>query len=930
MEQRIELPRGTRARSPSQVTSVPATEKPAGRPRRSVQTRLIVSALGVVLVTTLCSAIVVYRVAVSALRKEVVVTLESAADDAKQELERWLEGQRSLLDVVATLDGVAELAVAEGTRGGGRDPTTRRDLRDHVLALFQRVQSGPAGVEELQLLSAVGGQVLLSTVPANVGSYAVSAPYFLEGRRGRALQPIYPSPSNGRPRLTIATSVRDQSGQGVGVLVAHLDLQAVEQLVRPSNAALAGVDAFLVNRFREFVSAERFGRAEYRRGVTSEAIEAVRQGRNGTGEYVTYNGRPVIGAWRWLPEVELGLLVEQPRAIAIAPARTLLGVVILSSLTVMLFLSIGVVAAMRRVTRPILQLVDAAARVADGDFTTRAAVSSDDEMGLLARSFNQMTEQLDRLVQGWRGQVTATEDALRQAHESKALLQSIVDNASTLICVVDLEERLLLANARFRQLFPSTIPGSGQAVREAMTTPGAAALADHVAEARRRNATIECECQFGEEANRHNWQVATFPLRTAEGTTFAFGLIGTDLTERARAEEERRLTDAHVQQARKLESLGVMAGGIAHDFNNILGAILANADMATLEPNLSVAARDALREIATAARRASELTRQMLAYAGRSSLERSVVDVHEILHDMARLVRASHSKRIELTLTLGEGPAWTLADPSQISQVALNILTNAMEAIGSNVGLVAVTSGVAETCPSIGVSPSGLGWHRITVTDTGHGMTEETKRRIFEPFFSTKQSGRGLGLSAVVGILRACGGALDVQSTPGQGTRFELYLPRAAAPLPSEPGSLEPEAVTRQLTALVVDDEESLLGVSRRMLEHEGFTVLTATNGEDGLTTFRDHKTTIDLVVLDLTMPGMDGFETLHAIRASAPTLPIVVASGYDARDRVDDLRIPGTFFLQKPFGLDTLQQLLRTVVPHTHNHDAAKARSPS
>ncbi|HEX4932755.1 MAG TPA: response regulator [Gemmatimonadaceae bacterium] len=877
--------------------------------------------LGVVSITTLCSSYLLYRGAVAALRDDVGRALESAADDATRELERWLANQRALLDVVATLDDVVSLAStaaasAEAAPPPGRGAAPEQVQAERVLALLQRLRRGPADAEELQLLSAVGGRVLVSTVPANVGTYAVSAPYFREGRRGRAVQPVYPSPSTGRPRLSVATPVRDAAGQAVGVVVAHLDLQAVERVLRPASATRDGVDAYLVNSFREFVSAARFGRSGYRRGVTSRAIEEVRQGRSGTGEYATFDGQAVIGVWRWLPGVELGLLVEQSRAVAIAPARQLLGVVIVTSVAAMLLLSFGVVAVMRRVTRPVLQLADAAARVAAGDFTPRAEATSDDEVGLLATSFNRMTEQLDQLVRGMREQVEATRGALRQAHESQSLLQSIVDNASTIICVVGMDERQLQANQRFRQLFLSTGAAAGHPLSDVLTIWGGGALTAQLAEARRADTAIERECELGDEAERHHWQVATFPLRTADGTTFAMGLIGTDLTERARAEEERRLTDARVQQARKLESLGVMAGGIAHDFNNILGAILANADLASHEPHLVPDVREALREIVTAARRASELTRQMLAYAGRASFETSPVDVHEILRDMARLVRASHSKRVELTLELGDAPAWTLADPSQLSQVALNLLTNAMEAIGPDVGRVAVSSAVVEACPTLGASPTGLGWHRISVTDTGHGMTEETKRRIFEPFFSTKQPGRGLGLSAVVGILRGSGGALDVHSVPGHGTRFDVYLPRYAAPESVATVAPGPGTTERRGTALVVDDEEALLSVTRRMLEGVGFTVLTAASGEDGVATFRRHAGGIDLVILDLTMPGMDGFEALHAMRGLAPTLPIIVASGYDARDRVEDLRIPGVFFLQKPYGRQALLELARAAVP--------------
>ena len=325
--------------------------------------------------------------------------------------------------------------------------------------------------------------------------------------------------------------------------------------------------------------------------------------------------------------------------------------------------------------------------------------------------------------------------------------------------------------------------------------------------------------------------------------------------------------------------------------------------------------RESLEEIVTASRRAADLTRQMLAYAGRASFETATFDLRGIIRDMAGLVRASHSKRIELGLELGDEPVWILGDSAQLSQVVLNLLTNAMEAIGDDVGRVSVTCAPTLASPPLageGGAAAATGWCRVSVRDSGAGMDAETQRRIFEPFFTTKQSGRGLGLSAVVGIVRSSGGVLDVRSVPGEGTCFDLFLPRGVAPSGEVVAERSDDNGGREGVVLLVDDEESLRAVARRMLERAGFRVLEAATGEEAVALRGRHAGTIDLVVLDLTMPGMSGVDALREIRAADPDVAVIVASGYDARDSVVHLRAPGVHFLPKPYGVQQLLQLAR------------------
>ncbi|HZK48635.1 MAG TPA: PAS domain S-box protein, partial [Thermoleophilia bacterium] len=304
-----------------------------------------------------------------------------------------------------------------------------------------------------------------------------------------------------------------------------------------------------------------------------------------------------------------------------------------------------------------------------------------------------------------------------------------------------------------------------------------------------------------------------------------------DITERTQAEEEHLRLERQLQHSQKLESLGVLAGGIAHDFNNILLSVLGNADLALDELSPSAPARENLLAITAASRRAADLCRQMLAYSGRGHFVIEPIDLDALIRDLLGLLESTISKKARLDLSLEQGLPRMRGDASQLSQVVMNLVINASEAIGDNDGVITISTGVRE-CPREHLCaiysdkdlPSGL-YLTLEVSDTGSGMDAETRDRLFEPFYTTKFTGRGLGLAAVQGIVRGHGGALELESTPGRGTTFTVYLPIAD----TEVGT--PVSASVETTAdwqgrgivLLVDDEETVRSVGRRMLERLGF-----------------------------------------------------------------------------------------------------------
>jgi len=369
-----------------------------------------------------------------------------------------------------------------------------------------------------------------------------------------------------------------------------------------------------------------------------------------------------------------------------------------------------------------------------------------------------------------------------------------------------------------------------------------------------------------------------------------------DITEARRAEEEQRHLEVRLREAQKLESLGILAGGIAHDFNNLLAVILGNETLATSEAKAGSRLAKQLDRIRSAAKHAEALTHQMLTYSGKASVSLKPLDLSELVEEMRDLMEASTSKNCRLEISLEPRGTMVEGDPTQLRQVIMNLVTNASESLQDRGGSVAVRTGVmsadaAYLARAFGGSDIAEGdYVYLEVSDTGEGMAEEISERIFEPYFSTKFAGRGLGLASVLGIVRGHRGAIKLVTAPGRGTSFRVLLPpstRAVAPAPSR--SRPRRAATGRGTILVVDDEEWILELAQEFLVRSGFEVVTADGGRAALETLReDAAETIHAVVLDLTMPDLDGQETFRQIRALRPTLPVIVASGFGEEATAD------------------------------------------
>lgn len=414
----------------------------------------------------------------------------------------------------------------------------------------------------------------------------------------------------------------------------------------------------------------------------------------------------------------------------------------------------------------------------------------------------------------------------------------------------------------------------------------------------------------------------THPIRI-DKKMVGFVVTFIDITDRKLEKEKHIRLEEQMRQSQKLESLGVLAGGIAHDFNNLLLGVMGNADMALLDlPEMSPS-RQHLEEVIESAQRAAELCRQLLAYSGRGKFVLQPVDLAEVIEDMANLLQISVNKRAVLKYDFAENLPAVEVDVTQVRQIVMNLVINASDAIGNKSGLITVSTGAME-CNRAYLSetyldddlPEGV-YIYIEVGDTGCGMDEKTRNSAFDPFFTTKQTGRGLGLAAVLGIVRSHRGALKCYSEPGRGTTFKTLFPETKQ---ASVSIKQPEKKSSHWqgsgTVLVVDDEDTIRALARKILERVGFNVLTASDGREGLKVYRENKDAIHLVLLDMTMPHLGGEETFRELRSIDKDVRVILSSGYNEQEATSRFTGKGLAgFIQKPYRAQELIDLLRTIL---------------
>ncbi|AVO50608.1 hybrid sensor histidine kinase/response regulator [Melaminivora suipulveris] len=509
-----------------------------------------------------------------------------------------------------------------------------------------------------------------------------------------------------------------------------------------------------------------------------------------------------------------------------------------------------------------------------------------------------------------------------QLHASERRLEAVINSALDAIICVDQHQRITVFNPTAAMLFqcaasdalgsPITrfIPKAEQMLAFAQLTTQAVLGEMTALAASGRELAVEVSVSF----ERH-----------AEGETTT--VFARDLTARKREEARRSELESQLRESHKMQAMGTMAGGIAHDFNNILHAILGNVELAREGTQAGTPAHESLLEIDKAGRRARDLVRQILTFSRNEPPRRTRVALAEVARDTQRLLRVTQPPHIALSVHEEGGVPPVLADPTQVEQALLNLCTNAVHAIGAHRGAIHMDIATAQPAQRLR-EKLGLGaehYVSVTVRDDGPGIDAATLSRIFEPFFTTKAVGQGtgLGLAVVHGVMRTHGGAVDVHSAPGQGSRFTLYFPAAlegdvpAAPAPAAPAptAAEPARVpapggTRHV--MYVDDDEALVSLVQRLLRRRGYKVSGFTDPRQATQALRAAPGRYDLLVTDYNMPGFSGLDMLRAARAIRADLPIALASGYVTADIEQQALAEGArALIHKP---NDVQELCATV----------------
>ena len=526
----------------------------------------------------------------------------------------------------------------------------------------------------------------------------------------------------------------------------------------------------------------------------------------------------------------------------------------------------------------------------------------------------------------WRVLVNRT-----KLKESEARYRRIIETAREGIWTIDADANTSFVNDRMAEMLGYTV--TDMMGRPFLDFVNEEVRVEAVSNLERRRAGIAeaYEFRLSRKDGTDLWTImSTNPLYDKAGHYIGSLAMVSDISQRKRVEQERRDMEAQLRHTQKLESMGVLAGGIAHDFNNLLTGIIGNAGLA-LEDAGDASVRESISEIDTAARRASGLCQQLLAYSGRGKYVVESVDLNSLVKEMGELIGVSTSKKAAIEYDLDDDLPCIDADPNQIGQIIMNLITNASEALGDERGVIVVRSGaidcdanrLRETYFSPDL-PAGE-YVFLEVSDTGSGMDEETIEKIFDPFFTTKFVGRGLGLAAVLGIIRGHNGAIEVDSELARGTTIRVLLPAGGKQKdePAKPMHQEPieEVTLSGRTILVVDDEEYVRTLVRRMFELTGVRVLTADNGQRAIELVRERGTDIDCVVLDVTMPDMDGLETFRKLRRARSNIRVIIASGYSQQDVAQRFEGEGVSgFLSKPFRREDLTSVLsRALDPTSH-----------
>ena len=577
-----------------------------------------------------------------------------------------------------------------------------------------------------------------------------------------------------------------------------------------------------------------------------------------------------------------------------------------SGLLSLLFAAFLGIAVTRSITRPLASLDLGTRSWARGQFGERLSVTGTDELAQLARAFNHTARQLDELYGKLR--------------VSEARFRSLIENTSEMILLVS-QSGLILYTSPSAERILGAPPGHfvGKPLRELLDAdfvPQADRVLQNVGQ--QPQATEFFELRFRHQDGSLRWVEGLAANLLADPAVSGIVINARDVSERRRAETNLREREDELRQSQKMEAIGRIAGGVAHDFNNLLTVINGYSELLVTALDNDDPRRNYARDVRDAGEQATNLTRQLLAFSRKQMLNRSVLNVNDIVLETERMLRRVIGEDIDLVCRLNPDIGPVEADWNQLQRVLMNLAVNARDAM-PNGGTLTIETGETDAVAAAGEG-TALSAPSVTlsVSDTGQGMDEATQQRIFEPFFTTKGVGKGtgLGLSTVYGIVNQSGGTIAVRSELNKGTTFLIRLPRTSRALENELLAPAPSAVWGRETVLVVEDQPEVRGFACRSLKAYGYRVLEAANGLEALRLVADLEETVDVLLTDVVMPGMNGVELSKQLLSLRPGVKVIFASGYaDSVMLHHGVADSGAAFIPKPYGPGTLATKIREVL---------------